>query len=153
MFTYIWAILLLFGKFCGVMSWNCRKFFYVVVLKKLSLHINSQPLGCNPTPAIPTGRIEKHFLGFFLKVSFKNYGNTLASNTYFFQLLERNTVRPNSGRTKEFDKNRNLKLDTFSDRDLKVFWRPLKWQSLSCIWIRIVLTIHFLRKLRFFKFL
>ena len=47
---YIWAIPLLFGTFCGGMSWNGPKFWYVVVLEKLSLCINFQTRGCIPSP-------------------------------------------------------------------------------------------------------
>ena len=96
------------------------------------------------SPANPFGRYEKcrflsifknSYLGFqatnfnlatgifkvFSRSFCKNYRNTLASNPYFSQLLKRNTVRPKASRTQKYAKNRNLKLNTFNNGDLKVF--------------------------------
>ena len=146
---YIWAIPLLFGTFCGGMSWNGHKFWYVVVLEQLSLCINFQPPGCIRSPAIPSGRYEKcrflsifknSYLSFqatnfnlatgilkvFHKVSVKNYTKTLARNPYFSQPLKRNTVRSKEDRTQKYAKNRNLKLNTFSNEDLKGFSKTFK---------------------------
>ena len=60
------------------------------------------------------------FSRFFFKVLLNNNRNTLASNPYFSLFLKRNTVRSKSGRSKKYAQNLNLKLSTFSDRDLKV---------------------------------
>ena len=65
-YIYIWAIPLLFGTFCGGMSWNGPKFWFDVVLEKLSLCINFQPPGYIPSPAIPSRSYEKcRFLSIF----------------------------------------------------------------------------------------
>ena len=110
-------------------------------------HINFQPLGCNTFPAIPSGRYEKCpfsrifknlYLGFqatnfnsatgifFHEVKVQNFWDTLLCNPYCSLLLKCSKVPSKAVCTQKYAKNQNLKLNTFSDQDLKGFLKSFE---------------------------